>query len=88
MQPENNTWKSQRSSSNSLPISQKNLVSRFLEIYKTSLQWVTETPQLRVWQTWDEDENVYWNGYDPITRRSIHRVSESQIRVWIEQRHH
>lgn len=89
MHPKNNTWKIHRSSANLLSkLSQKTVFSRLLERYITLLQWLIETPQLKVWQTWDEDGNVYWNGCDPITRRSIYQVSESQIRIWLEQRHH
>lgn len=44
-------------------------------------------PQLRVWHHSDRHGQLSWSGYDPVTGRSIHRVSEDEIRTWIEQRY-
>ncbi|MEO1351808.1 MAG: hypothetical protein AAFW84_23885 [Cyanobacteria bacterium J06635_15] len=42
---------------------------------------------LEVWHTYDANGHLSWSAYDPITRNAIHRVSDTEIRVWIEQRH-
>jgi hypothetical protein len=43
----------------------------------------------RVWPT--NHSNVApptWNGYDPVTGQSIYRVSEVELRTWLEERHY
>lgn len=67
-------------------LNQKTFFLRIVNSCRAILQRAIEPPQLRVWQTWDE-QGVYWNARDPVTGRSIERVSESQIRAWIEQRY-
>lgn len=42
---------------------------------------------LEVWHTYDANGHLSWSAYDPITRNAIHRASDTEIRVWIEQRH-
>lgn len=42
----------------------------------------------RVWCNYDRMGNICWSAFDPVTGRAINQVSESEIRVWIEQRHH
>ena len=49
----------------------------------TSRDW-----EPRVWCNYDYMGNIYWSAFDPVTGRAINQVSESEIRVWIEQRHH
>ncbi|MGL4620288.1 hypothetical protein [Chroococcidiopsis sp.] len=89
MKPSNNSWQYQPSRFVVLPkLSHKKFISKLVKFGKKILHLTIESPELKVWQTWDEHGNAYWNGYDPITRRSIYQVSESQIRTWIEQRHH
>ncbi len=46
----------------------------------------TEEPQ--IWQGYDRHGNLWWHGYDPITKRSICRDSEAQMRIWLEERYH
>ena len=42
----------------------------------------------RVWCNYDSMGNICWSALDPVTGRTIKQVSESEIRVWIERRHH
>ena len=46
------------------------------------------TSELRVWQTCDQLGEIWWSAYDPSTGRSIHQVSETDVRRWIEQRYY
>lgn len=41
--------------------------------------------ELQVRQRHDRDGNLWWDIYDPITKRSAQFSSESEVRVWIEQ---
>ncbi len=47
-----------------------------------------ESTQLRVWHQRDREGNIWWSAYDPITGQSVDRISEAQMRIWIEKRHH
>lgn len=42
----------------------------------------------RVWYDCDRMGNTWWSALDPVTGRTINQVSESEMRVWIERRHH
>jgi hypothetical protein len=41
----------------------------------------------RVWVRQDRQGNVYYQVYDPLSRRSATFSSESEIRYWLEQRY-
>lgn len=41
-----------------------------------------------VWRTHDEVGAITWNAYDPVTGKAIYQVSASEVRVWLEERHH
>lgn len=43
---------------------------------------------LRVWQQRDREGNIWWSAYNPITRKSVDRISEAQMRIWVEKCHH
>lgn len=42
----------------------------------------------RVWYSRDRMGNTWWSALDPVTGRTINQVSESEMRSWIERRHH
>ena len=42
----------------------------------------------RVWYDRDCMGNTWWSALDPVTGRTINQVSESEMRAWIERRHH
>ena len=46
-----------------------------------------DTAEPRLWQTIDRSGHAAWNGYDPMTGRSVHHLSESDLLTWLEQRH-
>lgn len=57
----------------------------------TLKQWLvrdpSELPAFTVWYKCDAVGKLWWGAYDPVTKRSIDRLSESELRVWIEQSH-
>ena len=63
------------------------LWSRLENIWKFLLRYLTESPQLRVWYTCDQEGKIWWSAYDPKTKSSIYQISEEQMRIWIEQLH-
>ncbi|MGJ3248472.1 MAG: hypothetical protein ACFE0I_20615 [Elainellaceae cyanobacterium] len=41
-----------------------------------------------VWQTQNDAGQTVWSAYDPSNGREIHGVSESEMRIWLEERHY
>ncbi|MGF1481334.1 MAG: hypothetical protein ACFB4I_17935 [Cyanophyceae cyanobacterium] len=56
-------------------------------IWQGLIAALVKPPELQVWCTTDRHGRLWWNAYDPHTGRSLTRVSEEQMRVWLEQRH-
>lgn len=50
-------------------------------------EYLIDSAQLRVWHSCDSEGKIWWSAYDPNTKQFIDRVSEEQIRIWIEQRY-
>lgn len=49
---------------------------------------LTRAQEPQIWQSYDRQGNLWWHGYDPITGRSICRDSETEMRIWLEERYH
>lgn len=41
----------------------------------------------RVWSVCPTTPTL-WNGYDPVTGEVIHQVTETDLRIWLEERHY
>lgn len=54
-------------------------------------QWfvdkMTRDPELRVWKKADRDGTFHWYAYDPATHRTFESGSETDLRIWIEDRY-
>ena len=50
------------------------------------LAFFTDAQQIRIW-TKETPSGLIWYAYDPATQRRISRVSEGDLRVWLEARH-
>jgi hypothetical protein len=64
------------------------LLSALNKIWQHSLTIFTKGNELQVWQTCDRFGNTWWNARDRATDRSISLASETEIRVWIEERYY
>lgn len=51
-------------------------------------QFFVSKSEPHVWSTRDRLGNIWWSARDPVTGRAINHVSEAEMRVWIERRHH
>lgn len=49
---------------------------------------INHANELKVWQSRDRKGHTWWNAYDPATGKSISLDSESEMRMWIEERYH
>uniref|UniRef100_A0A8J7D2N5 Uncharacterized protein n=1 Tax=Desmonostoc muscorum LEGE 12446 TaxID=1828758 RepID=A0A8J7D2N5_DESMC len=69
---------------------QKKVNSKFWEslhsIWKNFLnQLLADSNELQVRQKVDRHGNIYWQAYDPVTRKSFASGSEADMSMWIEQ---
>jgi hypothetical protein len=67
---------------------QLTLKSVLAYLWKALIGNLKESPEVRVWYTRDRAGKIWWSAYDPTTRRSIHQISEAEMRTWIEQCYH
>jgi hypothetical protein len=51
------------------------------------VRWLTQAPQLRVWQTCRANGQIHWHAYDPERDRRFSTDSEDEMRRWIEARY-
>lgn len=49
--------------------------------------WLIQKPELRVWQKRDSQGVLRWYAYDPVRDRAYNTDSETDMRIWIEQRY-
>lgn len=48
-------------------------------------QWLTrDIEELKIWTTHDRSGQVLWNAVDRRTGQSLYKVSESDMRQWVE----
>jgi len=46
---------------------------------------LTINDDLKIWQKRDRFGNIYWQAYNPKTRKFVGFASEKEVRIWIEQ---
>lgn len=66
----------------------KRVYKRLKDIGKFLSRHLLVSPNLHVWCTCDDQGNIWWNAYDPTSRRSVYHLSEEQMLVWVEQRYY
>jgi Cdc6-like AAA superfamily ATPase len=59
----------------------KRIVQRFV-------QFLSSGNEPEIWTKTDRYGNIIWQAYDPISRRSVSRRSEAEMREWLEQRYY
>lgn len=73
-----------------LPPAEKALSENHTPWYKQLGQWLvqslTDSEQVRVW-TKITPNGIAWHAYDPKIQRSFSCYSETDLRIWLEQRH-
>jgi hypothetical protein len=57
-------------------------------IFKLFIPFFTNGNEPRIWTTTDRDGNTTWHAYDPVSDRTTSLDSESEMRIWIEQRYY
>lgn len=62
------------------------LAAKLNHLWQRIMAYLGSSNEPHVWQTVDMTGRVYWNAIDPLTGRSIEKVSADTIRVWLEAR--
>jgi hypothetical protein len=62
------------------------LKSMLGSIWQKLILLLTSSSELQVWSNCNENSEISWHAYDPITRRYACFGSEDDMRAWIEQR--
>ena len=62
--------------------------TQLLNAWNTTLSYLAGSTEPRVWQTRDASGQLTWNAYDALRNQSIHRVSETELRSWLEELHY
>jgi hypothetical protein len=65
-----------------------NLLTKLSNWWERTLSEFSFSSEPHVWQTQDSTGKELWNAFDPMTKRSIERVSANELRVWLEERHY
>ena len=58
----------------------------FKQLGSWLLAFFTDAQQVRIW-TKETPSGLVWYAYDPATQRRVSRVSEADLRVWLEARY-
>ncbi|MEM8502979.1 MAG: hypothetical protein AAF716_07480 [Cyanobacteria bacterium P01_D01_bin.1] len=66
---------------------QKGLSHRINNLLRMLLSQMSGGNGPFVWQTHNADGQAVWNAEDRVSGKSIHNVTESELRVWLETRY-
>ncbi|WP_421658090.1 hypothetical protein [Leptothermofonsia sp. ETS-13] len=59
--------------------------SWFIRIWQRLVDAMAISSEPRIWQTIEEDGNVWWNVYNPNTRHTFYMASEEEVLIWLVQ---
>jgi hypothetical protein len=60
---------------------------RWQQFWREWMRYLIQSNEIQVSITYDASGKIWWSGYDPETQRSLHYVSEQEIRAWVERRY-
>jgi hypothetical protein len=58
--------------------------SWFSKLLQTIVKAFESHQEPKFWKKRDRNGNVYWQGYDPHSDRSIYLASEEEARIWLD----
>jgi hypothetical protein len=70
------------------PKPQLDLRRQFNRWWHRMLESLTTSSDPHVWVTTHADGRTHWHAYLPTTGESVERLSEIELLVWLEERHH
>ena len=60
----------------------------FNQVGRKVLDWLSNPPGPRIWQTKDRTGHISWHIYDPTTARSRCLNSEQEVRMWLDEQYY
>ncbi|NJN86541.1 MAG: hypothetical protein HC881_09795 [Leptolyngbyaceae cyanobacterium SL_7_1] len=68
--------------------SRESLAAILKDVKEQVLAHVVASAEPHVWTTHDRTGRTHWKAYDPTTNQSVDWLSEEDLRIWLEKRHH
>lgn len=62
------------------------ITTRISQFLQQLFRFLTQGDQPQVWQVLHQGKS-YWNAYDPATGQRVNRLSEAEMRAWIDERY-
>lgn len=62
--------------------------SKLNDVWQVVLTYFSASSEPKVWQSEDASGLSQWKAYDPVTGESAVYDSETEMRVWLEERHY
>ncbi|MBE9182997.1 hypothetical protein IQ268_31160 [Oculatella sp. LEGE 06141] len=70
------------------PAAQPGITTSLNSVWNSLRAYLFTSSEPRIWTTVDSLGETQWHGYDPLTRQSVECTSETDMRIWLEQRHY
>jgi hypothetical protein len=64
------------------------LKDKLVRVFQSVKAYLNVGSEPYVWKTTSAVGDSQWSAYDPITHTAIEGVSETEVRVWLEERHY
>lgn len=65
----------------------KNIQLKIESFLNTICAPIVAGKEPKLWLSFDQQGNCYWNAYDPQSNRYARNLSEAEMRVWLEERY-
>jgi hypothetical protein len=57
-------------------------------LWQEAIARLQVTSEPRIWTVQDRQGNLHWKAFDPTTQRVVDCLTENDLRIWLEERHH
>jgi hypothetical protein len=64
------------------------LTSRLQNIWQQLIEFAIGNTEIKIWKSQSPAGYQLWHVYDPATKQSAYFKSETEVRVWLEQRYY
>lgn len=68
-------------------VSQRNLKAQLQNLAQTLICQLSSSSEPQVWSTQDVNGQIVWNAQDSASDRIIRNASETELRIWLEERY-
>ncbi|KPQ34551.1 MAG: hypothetical protein HLUCCA11_14725 [Phormidesmis priestleyi Ana] len=72
---------------NGQPSTLKGIETQLKKMWKALALQMSDASAPHIWQTQDATGEIFWNAQDPTSGRTIRHASETEMRIWLEERY-